>query len=96
MNQWKLFVAAAVARYKPGGKFWTDHPGIAAHPPDVWQVYNEQNIPAFWPNGPSPNKYAGFLHGTADAIRASTRPRRSCSAGCTATTAMEGTSPTTS
>ena len=53
MNQWQAFVAAAVARYKPGGKFWTDNPGVEPHPPEVWQVYNEQNIPAFWPNGPS-------------------------------------------
>jgi hypothetical protein len=70
MNQWKLFVAAVVDRYKPGGNFWTDHPSLPALPPHVWQVYNEQNIPAFWPNGPSPNKYAGFLHGTAETIRA--------------------------
>ena len=70
MNQWQAFVAAAVARYEPGGKFWTDNPALEPHPPEVWQVYNEQNIPAFWPNGPSPNKFAGFLHGTANAIRA--------------------------
>jgi hypothetical protein len=69
MNQWQAFVAATVARYKPGGKFWTDHPELDPHPPHVWQVYNEQNIPAFWPGGPSPNKYAGFLHGTAEMIR---------------------------
>ena len=50
MDPWQLFVAAAVARYKPGGKFWTDNPEIPAIRRTIWQVYNEQNIPAFWPN----------------------------------------------
>ena len=32
MNQWQAFVAATVARYKPGGKFWTDNPGARSPP----------------------------------------------------------------
>ena len=91
MNSWKLFVAAAVDRYRPGGKFWTDHPGLTAHPPHVWQVYNEQNIKAFWPNGPSPNKFAGFLHGTAEMIRLVDPDAQIMLGGMHGDNAMEGT-----
>ena len=66
-------------------------PASTAHPPHVWQVYNEQNIPAFWPNGPSPNKYAGFLHGTADAIRAVDPTAKIMLGGMHGDQAMNGT-----
>ena len=70
-----------------------DRPSRASrpHPPHVWQVYNEQNIPAFWPNGPSPNKYAGFLHGTADAIRAVDPTAKIMLGGMHGDKAMNGT-----
>ena len=75
MNRWLFFVAAAVNRYKAGSPFWQqfkeDHPNATPLPPSVWQVYNEQNIPEFWPGGPSPNKYAVLLHASALAIRGS-------------------------
>jgi Glycosyl hydrolase catalytic core len=73
MNRWKAFAAAAVNRYEPGGTFWTkftaDHPSVPALPPDIWQVYNEENAHEFWPSGPSGNKYAQLLHYSAEAIR---------------------------
>jgi hypothetical protein len=52
---WKRFLAAAAARYGPGGSYWTGayvqrHPGAAPRPIETWQVWNEPNIaPAFWP-----------------------------------------------
>ena len=75
MNPWRQFVAAAVARYKPGGSSGPTTPGFRPMPPHVWQVYNEQNITAFWPTGPSANKYGVLLHATAETIRAC-RPER--------------------
>lgn len=39
-SDWQAFVAAAVARYGPGGSFWTNHPGL---PIERWQAWNEQN-----------------------------------------------------
>jgi hypothetical protein len=73
MNRWSKFVSAAVNRYKAGSAYWqwfqSKHPGATPLPPKVWQVYNEQNIPEFWPGGPSPNKYAVLLDYSATAIR---------------------------
>ncbi len=64
---WGRFVTAAVERYGNGGDFWRASP--LAAPPPIWQVWNEQNAPAFWRPRPSPVDYARLLDVSADAIR---------------------------
>ena len=73
MQSWRRFAGAAVSRYEPGSPFWqqfaADHPGVAPQPPNVWQLYNEQNTLLYWPPHPSPTAFAKFLHVSAEAIR---------------------------
>lgn len=74
LPEWARFVHAAVARYGAGGTFWqgfsAEHPDLAPRPPEVWQVWNEQNNRRFWNPEPSPEAYAKLLHASAAAIRA--------------------------
>jgi len=39
-----------------------------------WEVWNEENLAAYWPGGPDPAAYTALLAATADAIRA-TQPQ---------------------
>jgi hypothetical protein len=62
------FAAAAVARYGPGGSLWAAHPEVVPVPVSAWQVWNEPNVPAYWPAGPDPAAYAAMLRAVGDAI----------------------------
>jgi len=58
-NPWGRFVAAAVARYRPGGELaaalrWPAGAGVRA-----WEIGNEPNLGSFW--GGSPADFARFL-----------------------------------
>jgi hypothetical protein len=64
-----VFAAAAVDRYGPSGSFWSDHPRLRVLPIHAWQVWNEPNLPAYWPSGPDPAAYVRLLRVTARAIR---------------------------
>jgi hypothetical protein len=64
------FVAAGVRRYGPRGEFWTSHPDVPYLPVRMWQVWNEPNIPIFWPTGPSAREYVQMLAEVARAVRA--------------------------
>jgi hypothetical protein len=77
-NGWAAFVRAAVERYGPGGKFWTEHapanaginyvPAIPrAMPIRVWQVWNEANF-FYFAYPVSPSRYARLLKLTHRAI----------------------------
>jgi hypothetical protein len=68
-NGWKHFVAAAVNRYRPGGKFWVEHPELPPDPVRHWQVWNEQNsVNSFRPN-PSAKAYSKLLKATSAQVR---------------------------
>jgi hypothetical protein len=80
------FAAAAVARYGPGGDFWT--PGAAqsattqasassapclcthARPIETWQIWNEQNSPKYFEPQVDVAQYAAMLGAVGDAIHA--------------------------
>ncbi len=64
-NGYREFVAAAVARYAPDSSFWNRKPRI---PRVSWQVWNEVNGGAEWPN-PTPADYAGFLVKVSQTIK---------------------------
>ena len=77
------FAGAAVRRYGPDGGFWSQHPGLAYRPIRVWQIWNEQNMNAFF----RPVADAERLRRAAVArprrrCTARTPGRRSCSAAC--------------
>ena len=71
---WKRFVHKAVARYGPGGYYWTSaysarYPGLPALPVTTWQVWNEPTIAgSFWPR-PSVRRYGRVLELTSPVIR---------------------------
>jgi hypothetical protein len=75
ISRWQAFVEGAVARYGPGGTYWSSaykviHPGATPHPIRTWQVWNEPNIPgAFWPK-PNVELYGKLVRITADAVHA--------------------------
>ena len=63
------FAAHAVRRWGRGGSFWREHPDLPALPITAWQVWNEPNIPYFWPHGPDASQYVALLRATSAAIR---------------------------
>lgn len=63
------FARALVRRYGPGGSFWSVYPYAQKIPIEMWQVWNEPNIPAFWPPQPYYSRYLGLLRAAHDAIK---------------------------
>jgi polysaccharide biosynthesis protein PslG len=73
-RDWKDFVQAVVARYKPGGAYWqgryqAQHPGATAQPIGSYQVFNEPNLPKYFPSSNPVRDYATLLRISHDAIR---------------------------
>jgi hypothetical protein len=64
------FGAAIARRYGPNGSFWAQNPTVPRIPITAYQVWNEPNIPAYWPTGPNPRQYARLLNATARGIHA--------------------------
>ncbi len=50
-NPWATFVYAAVQRYKPGGQLAQQMGWINGEGVDVWEVWNEPDLPQFWRGG---------------------------------------------
>jgi hypothetical protein len=72
---WQKFLGAAVQRYGPGGTYWTSdypsqHPGSTPLPIRHWQIWNEENSPAFWKPRPDVKQYATLLALSSQAIKA--------------------------
>jgi hypothetical protein len=72
---WKTFLEALVARYGPGGAYWTQpllfqlqHPGKQPMPITSWQVWNEPSLPGFFGPRPSVGAYAKLLRISHQAI----------------------------
>ena len=63
------FAAAAARRYGPDGSFWAEHPNLPYRPIRAWQIWNEQNLPAFFRPRVDAGLYAELLAAAADAIR---------------------------
>jgi hypothetical protein len=77
------YVAALVARYKPGGAFWAQHPELKPVPIRSWQVWNEPNGPRFWSLQPGLAEYAEMLRVTRAAIKRADPHARVVLAGLT-------------
>lgn len=67
------FAGVLVARYGPKGTIWHDNPTVKPHPITAWQVWNEPDVPIFWPPPPpappDPNAYAAMLLSVGQGIR---------------------------
>src|SRR3954471_12183426 len=55
------FAAVVSARYGPNGSYWAANPAIPKVPVRRFQIWNEPNIPRFWPDGVNPAQYAALL-----------------------------------
>ena len=64
------FVSALVRRYGSTGSFWRNAPQVPKVPIEMWQVWNEPNIPAFWPQQPYYSRYIALLRAAHAAIKA--------------------------
>jgi hypothetical protein len=65
---WSSFVSAAVARYGPGGSFWSERPGLAPRPVRTWQIWNEENFKYFIVR-PNPAEYGKLVKLSSGAVR---------------------------
>jgi hypothetical protein len=65
------FVRALVLRYGSDGSFWRDNPQIPKDPVVMWQVWNEPNVWAFWPQSPDGyyDSYVALLRAAHTAIK---------------------------
>jgi len=63
------FARALVERYGPRGTFWANDPYGAKLPIEMWQIWNEPNIPAFWPKQPYYAGYVALLRAAHAAIK---------------------------
>jgi hypothetical protein len=63
------FATVLARRYGPGGDFWEANPHLPRLPIRSWQVWNEPNIPVYWPSGPDAGEYVELLSAVAAAIR---------------------------
>jgi hypothetical protein len=84
---WKQYVHSAVARYGPGGSYWSGpyhHQfGSRAKPKPVknWQVWNEPSLPKYFPTNSPVKDYARLLNLSHDAIRGAAKHTRVVLAG---------------
>jgi polysaccharide biosynthesis protein PslG len=74
-SSWRRFLEAAVKRYGPHGRYWTDpnlyrsdHPQGPILPIGTWQIWNEQNIRT-GAQHVKPSKYVRLVRMSHDAIR---------------------------
>jgi hypothetical protein len=79
--EFAAYARLLVERYGPGGAFWTEHPELPQAPIRSWQIWNEPNLPQYWPAGPDPAAYAAMLTAVAAAIRTVDPGARLVSAG---------------
>ena len=63
------FGALLARRYGPRGSFWREHPRLPRLPVRSWQVWNEPNLPVYWPSGPDAAGYVALLRATGRGIR---------------------------
>ena len=72
---WAALLKAAVARYGPGGEFWSAHPDLPERPLRTWQIWNEENFKYFVAR-PNPIEYGKLVKSSYAAIKAVDRGAR--------------------
>jgi hypothetical protein len=74
------FAKALVRRYGPNGSFWRST-AVSPYPITMWQIWNEPNIIAFWPDQPFERRYIALLKAAHDAIKSADPKARVVLAG---------------
>ena len=64
------FLTALVARYGPRGSLWPAHPGVAADPIRMWQIWNEPDFARYWAVQPFAPSYVRLLAAAHRALKA--------------------------
>jgi hypothetical protein len=67
---WQKFVGEAVARYGPGGTFFTENPAVPQVPITDWQAWNEMNSKTFFAPKPNVKQYAKLLKAFNTGVKA--------------------------
>jgi hypothetical protein len=68
------YLRVLVARYGPGGTFWSEHPELAARPIRTWQIWNEPDMEYQWTPQKDWHQKYGTLLRAADAALAEADP----------------------
>jgi hypothetical protein len=80
------FAEALVRRYGPAGEFWSANPDLEERPIAAWQVWNEPNLPVYWPEGPDPEEYVELLRAVGERIKGADPDAMVVSAGLSEST----------
>lgn len=75
------FATRVAKRYGPGGTFWKANPGLPRVPVRSWQIWNEPNLPYYWPPKPNARQYAKLLASVGGAIKRVDRKAEIVTAG---------------
>lgn len=62
------YLTTLIQRYGPHGSFWSSHPEIPRLPIRMWQIWNEPNLRAYWPQ-PFAQSYVALLRAAHAAIK---------------------------
>lgn len=62
------FLTTLVRRYGPNGNFWVERPGVPFRPIRTWQVWNEPNLPEYWPK-PFERSFVRFTRESRRALK---------------------------
>ncbi len=65
---WAAFLKAAVARYGPGGSFWSANPSLPEKPLRTWQIWNEENF-KYFVTRPNPVEYGKLVKASYAALK---------------------------
>jgi hypothetical protein len=68
-DAWEDFLARAVRRYGPRGRFWSANPKLPFRPIRAWQIWNEENA-TFFTEPVSVAQYARLLKISSRALKA--------------------------
>lgn len=77
-TEYAQFLRKAVDRYGQYGSLWCLHLGTIKTPicrsgaryVRSWQIWNEENLPVFWPTGPSATQFTALLREAYTAVKA--------------------------
>ena len=67
-SEFGAFAARVARRYGPKGTFWARHPKLPRMAVRTWQVWNEPNLPFYWPPKPNAGAYTKMLAATKRSI----------------------------
>jgi hypothetical protein len=68
-DDYAAYAAAFAGRYGRGGSFWRERPDVRYTPVTTYEIWNEEDNPAFWEPAPEPAVYADLYVKARAAIR---------------------------